>query len=67
MKKTIQKCSNSSRYKGIRKPRCNKGNPCQTCLDKYRAERLTRTNPGPSQKDDPSGYYAWYCTIYGGP
>lgn len=28
-------CRNSHKYKGIRKPSCNKGNPCETCLKKY--------------------------------
>ena len=30
------RCREAHRYKGIKKPRCNNGNPCQTCLEKYR-------------------------------
>lgn len=33
------KCKNADKYKGIRKPTCNDGNPCETCLKKYN-ERL---------------------------
>lgn len=29
------KCKGADRYKGIRPPKCNGGNPCQTCLEKY--------------------------------
>lgn len=29
------KCKGADRYKGIRKPACNGGNPCQTCITKY--------------------------------
>jgi len=29
------KCKNADRYKGIRKPTCNNGNPCETCLKRY--------------------------------
>lgn len=29
------KCAGADKYKGIRAPRCNGGNPCQTCLKKY--------------------------------
>lgn len=33
------KCASADKYKGVRKPTCNKGNPCQTCskiyLDKH--------------------------------
>lgn len=28
-------CKRSAQYMGIRKPKCNGGNPCQTCLAKY--------------------------------
>lgn len=30
------KCKNADEYKGIRKPACNKGNPCETCVAKYK-------------------------------
>ena len=30
------KCANHETYKGIREPRCNKGNPCLACLEKYK-------------------------------
>jgi hypothetical protein len=33
-----KKCEGADKYKGIRVPKCNKGNPCETCLAKY-AER----------------------------
>jgi hypothetical protein len=29
------KCKGADRYKGIRPPKCNNGNPCQNCRDKY--------------------------------
>lgn len=29
------KCKSADRYKGVRKPACNNGNPCETCLAKY--------------------------------
>ena len=29
------KCAYADKYKGSRKPNCNKGRPCQTCLAKY--------------------------------
>jgi len=31
------KCANADKYKGIRVPQCNGGNPCKACLDKYNA------------------------------
>jgi hypothetical protein len=40
------KCKSSDRYKGTRKPVCNGGHPCETCVQKYedaqreRQERL---------------------------
>lgn len=33
------KCKNADKYKGVRRPTCNNGNPCKACLDKYE-ERL---------------------------
>jgi 5-methylcytosine-specific restriction endonuclease McrA len=30
--KRMLKCINARKYKGIRKPNCNKGNPCKWCL-----------------------------------
>jgi hypothetical protein len=30
------KCKSADKYKGIRKPTCNGGNPCQTCVAKYK-------------------------------
>jgi hypothetical protein len=29
------RCKNAADYKGVRRPACNKGNPCQACLAKY--------------------------------
>ncbi len=29
------KCKGADKYKGVRKPTCNGGNPCQTCIAKY--------------------------------
>lgn len=29
------KCKGADRYKGVRPPRCNGGNPCQSCLVKF--------------------------------
>lgn len=28
-------CKNATKYKGVRKPTCNRGNPCVSCLEKY--------------------------------
>ena len=30
-----KKCAGADKYKGIRKPKCNGGNPCEACLAKY--------------------------------
>lgn len=38
------KCKGADKYKGIRKPRCNNGNPCQTCLAKYAEVNATTTS-----------------------
>lgn len=32
-------CKGSARYKGVRPPKCNGGNPCQTCLDKFKEKQ----------------------------
>lgn len=37
------KCKNADRYKGKRKPVCNGGNPCETCLKKYEEEQAAKT------------------------
>jgi hypothetical protein len=34
-----EKCPNAVKYKGKRKPICNGGNPCQSCLKKYAEEQ----------------------------
>ena len=31
----LGECKYATQYKGIYPPRCNKGNPCQVCRDKY--------------------------------
>lgn len=45
-------CANSGKYQGIRKPACNQGSPCESCLKKYaevqaakppKKEKKTRT------------------------
>lgn len=36
------KCKAADKYKGIRAPKCNGGNPCQTCLEKYAAVQATK-------------------------
>ena len=28
-------CRNFPRYKGLKKPRCNKGDPCEACRKRY--------------------------------
>lgn len=33
--KTMTKCKNASRYKGIHPPRCDGGRGCIACWDKY--------------------------------
>ena len=30
-----EKCKGADKYKGIKKPKCNKGNPCKACVAKY--------------------------------
>lgn len=41
------KCKAADKYKGIRAPKCNGGNPCQTCLRKYAEVQAGKglTNP----------------------
>jgi hypothetical protein len=39
-------CDGYKTYKGIQKPRCNKGNPCQACLARYAAAQATKPKPG---------------------
>lgn len=40
------KCKNASRYKGVRRPTCNDGTPCQTCREKYEQVRADRESFG---------------------
>lgn len=46
------KCPKADKFKGMRKPRCNGGEPCETCLKKYEERqaqkrvKLTQTVPG---------------------
>jgi hypothetical protein len=35
-------CPGAAKYKGLKKPRCNKGNPCQSCLLKYAAVQAAK-------------------------
>lgn len=42
-------CKGAKRYKGTRKPKCNGGNPCETCLKKY-ADRLASIESLKDQK-----------------
>lgn len=37
----MKKCTNAKKYKGIRFPKCNKGNPCETCLKIYKEKHET--------------------------
>lgn len=37
------KCKNADRYKGVRPPQCNDGNPCQVCLSKYAARQAEKS------------------------
>ena len=37
------KCSNSDKYKGVRAPTCNKGNPCETCRKKYEDYQIAKS------------------------
>ena len=32
-------CKSSKRYKGLRPPRCNGGNPCKACVKIYKSSR----------------------------
>jgi hypothetical protein len=34
-KQLMVKCKNADKYQGIRKPRCNSGHPCETCVKTY--------------------------------
>lgn len=36
-------CKGSAKYKGIKPPKCNDGNPCQTCLAKYAENQVDKT------------------------
>lgn len=38
----MKKCKNASRYKGIRRPKCNGGKPCKASMTKYN-ENVLRT------------------------
>ena len=33
---TIKRCKSAGKYKGLRPPTCNGGNPCEACLEIYR-------------------------------
>ena len=33
----MKKCAYADRYRGLRAPKCNGGDPCDACLDKYQA------------------------------
>jgi hypothetical protein len=37
------KCKGADKYKGVRPPRCNGGNPCQSCLTTYQQKQQERT------------------------
>lgn len=39
---TIAECKSFYKYKGLREPRCNGGNPCIACLRKYNSVQLRR-------------------------
>jgi len=30
-----EKCVSANKYKGVKFPKCNNGNPCKACLDKW--------------------------------
>lgn len=36
MKNFVNKCKYADKYKGLKPPKCNKGNPCQECINKYK-------------------------------
>lgn len=38
------KCKNADKYKGIKPPKCNGGNPCLTCLAKYKKAQEAQGN-----------------------
>ena len=42
----IEKCKNWKRHKGIRYPKCNNGNPCDACLQKYQEEHIPSIEEG---------------------
>jgi len=35
IEKKSRKCKCADQYKGIHPPKCNNGNPCQECVEKY--------------------------------
>jgi len=37
------KCKGADRYKGVRPPKCNDGNPCETCLKTYNDAQAAKT------------------------
>jgi len=43
-------CPNSKKYKGLKKPRCNGGEPCETCLKKYAEVQAAKPKKEPKKK-----------------
>lgn len=48
----MKKCRYADQYKAIHPPKCNKGDPCDTCKAKFVAEDSRR------HKDDRQSYIA---------
>jgi hypothetical protein len=43
-------CKYSKQYQGLRKPACNKGNPCELCLMKFNLQEATKVLDRPPFK-----------------
>lgn len=42
------KCKGADKYKGTRKPKCNGGEPCETCRKKYEEMQAAKNKPVPN-------------------
>jgi len=53
MSKKIDHCNNWKTYKGVRAPKCNGGNPCRACTEKWKAAQAERERAAkpPTKKD----------------
>jgi hypothetical protein len=52
IEKLKKECAGAKKYKGVRAPKCNGGNPCQSCLTKYAEAQRAKSNPVADPGDD---------------